>query len=194
MFPSTWYTPWCSLEDAAESKVCVTRAPAGGSETSDCLRCAWNREESSTSCHTLISSGLWNLKFLGFGGITLHLQGWKRGIRLLGPTLSTCTVCTLSRPGCWSSFYFGFCGLVLSNNLCSSICGNLQVKPERKPRCATFLQSFVTHTNYRGWATEFPSQGQYISLLSWSLSKQHSFNCKQFSRNAVISKTGLTED
>lgn len=54
----------------------------------------------------------------------------------------------------------------LSNDFCSSSCGNLQVKPEPNPRCATFLQSSAPHTNCRGRATEFPSQGQQLSLLS----------------------------
>lgn len=132
-------------------------------------------EGSGPSCQTLIWFGLWNFKFMGFRGITPHSLGWESCVKLLGPTAATGPLRTSSRPGWPSSIYFGFCGVCffLSNDFCSSSCGNLQVKPEPNPRHVPFLQSFVPRANYRGRATKFPSQGQQLPLLSRSLSKRH---------------------
>lgn len=175
---NTTHTFWHSLEDVAESEVYVTRAPAWGSKISDCLRCSWMQVG-------------WDWTPLAKAWFDLAFEtsnSWASGESLpiykSGRTASSSwdlarlQACYTPRTDlvAWTPFTSSFvvC-FFLSNDFCSSSCGNLQVKPEPNPRHVTSLQSFAPHTNYGGRATEFPSQGWQLSLLSWcwSLSKQH---------------------
>lgn len=166
------HTFWCSLEGLFESEVYVSRAPPWQQR----LLTAWDVHGSGgirPSCQTLNWFRLWNFKLMSFRGIIPCPQGWKSCIKPLGPTPAPGTLHTSSRPACPSSFYSGFCGLVLSG--------------EAKPM-THFLQFYPTH-KLQGESCWISELGQ-LSLQSWSFSKRSWFTCEH-SWNSLVEKLEL---